>query len=274
MRGTDRSIFESSSLTGPTTTVNTERPALLGPDNAPAAVSSCTQVAVPIVHVWDTNGYYRELGVAPTATRRELRDAYIRKNGQSSERLTYILKQLLNPQVRAEYDRTRLGDLFMDRYVAEMFERLAQQDAAKARANGADISAEDVLKRWGLIVPDDTPDDVLDPDEADRKGRNLSDPRSTVWPFRYYLWRTQHLDDGRLATWQEQVRRALISKGVSEQFAVGLAGRTPLPFLVGKVGNRITVFLNRDEQPSEAAAEKVAARVVEALHIEREKQSA
>lgn len=276
-RPSDPGVFGNSSLLrAEQTNISTTKPALIGKPEAPLTISTCVALErVPQI-IWDTNRYYRDLGVEPTATRKELRVAYQRKNGQGNVRLTYVLKQLLNPEVRAEYDRTRLGDLFMDMYVQEMFERMAAADAAEARANGLSVSAEDVLKRWGLVVEDgDTPNEsVLDREEQNRKARGLSDPASTVWPYRYYLWRTQYLDDGRLATWQEQVHEALKSRGVSEQFAVGLAGQTPMPFLVGKVGNRIVVFLNRDEQPSVAAAENVAARVVEALHIEREKTSA
>src|SRR5687768_9235720 len=59
----------------------------------PARWSTCTAL-VPVERVChDVNGYYRELGVDWRASRKELMQAYMEKDGQSSVRQTYVFKQ-------------------------------------------------------------------------------------------------------------------------------------------------------------------------------------
>src|SRR5690348_4532650 len=73
---------------------------------------STSMALVPVERVChDVNGYYRELGVDWRATRKELLQAYLAKDGQSDVRLTYVFKQLLNPQVREAYDKSPKGEL-------------------------------------------------------------------------------------------------------------------------------------------------------------------
>src|SRR5438067_12657373 len=69
--------------------------------------------------IWDVNGYYRALGVQwPFKDgRKDLRVAYHERGGPDDEYLTYVFKQLLQPKVRSDYDKSPLGSRFRDKYV-------------------------------------------------------------------------------------------------------------------------------------------------------------
>lgn len=66
---------------------------------------STSRALAPIANVvWDVNGYYRALAVAPTAGRAELGRAYREHGGSSDPWLTYAVGVLLNPDSRRAYD--------------------------------------------------------------------------------------------------------------------------------------------------------------------------
>jgi len=72
-----------------------ERPVRLG--WGPARWST-SMALVPMDRVChDVNGYYRELGVDWRATKKELKEAYVERDGPNDARLTYVFKQLLDP---------------------------------------------------------------------------------------------------------------------------------------------------------------------------------
>lgn len=90
----------------------TAQPRLVG--DGPSEFSTCTSLEPSPRFVWDTNGFYRSLGVATDATRGEMARAYLARDGHSSVRLTHILTTLLDPYLRSRYDATPLGMLWAD----------------------------------------------------------------------------------------------------------------------------------------------------------------
>lgn len=240
--------------------------------SGPAVFSTCTELSVVPAFIFDVNGYYRELGVPTNATRKQLRMAYYDVDGQSSSRLTYVLKQLLNPAVRAEYDACPLGSRFLDRYVEAAIRakvmREHQRRMAERRAAGMVVSEQvekEVMKRLFRDVgmdanfDDDTPVESLDetpdvPQDVNRPAKSFG--------YAYYLWRThvRSPDDlMALATWQELLVSAFSKRGARTQIAVGLLGGLPHPWVLARVGYREVIFLNRLEPPTAALAERAAA---------------
>lgn len=252
----------------------TTSPYLMG--TGPAEFSTSMELVRVPEYIWDVNGYYRELGVSPGATRSEMRLAYFEKDGQSSDRLTFVLKQLLNPETRAAYDTCVLGERFMDRYVIEEIQRQIKmrhmQRMAERRAQGfvvnETIERKDERRLWkGLLgdavqFDDDTPEEVVD--TASVVPDALASP-AKVFSFAYYLWRTRirrEADIRALAEWQEHLVKAFAQKGVRTRIAVGLLGGVESPWALARVGYRDVIFLNRDEPPTAALAEKAVAEWV------------
>ena len=115
----------------------------------PAVFSTATALVPDPQVCFDVNGYYRELGVHWRAGKAELRRAYLARDGQCSERLTYVLAMLLDPAIRRRYDRTPLGALFLDQYVqAALTRRLLRQ------ANGDAELLRRLADAFGLDLAD------------------------------------------------------------------------------------------------------------------------
>lgn len=233
--------------------------------NGPASCSTCTALVLDPVVCWDVNGYYRSLGVHWRASRRELMRAYQAIHGERSVYLTYVLKQLLNAQVRHEYDRCRLGQQFLDDiYVQDALKRTAAREASRRTAAGDRVSAEDVLDEQGYVLrPDEMVDDVLDK----RQDRKLSDPRRNLreWMWAYYLWRSFEDDADRLSRWQSLLVSALAGEGVTTHLAVGFMGKNPRPFALAAVDGNTVVLLNERETPTEELASSAAAQLMRDL---------
>lgn len=149
------------------------------------------------VIIWDTNGYYRSLGVSPYASRAEIRDAYLRLNGHRSHRLTIIVKTLLDRDTRARYDRTPLGCFW------------AHDDALKTR-----------------IVPTYTQEDFdLDPDlevpeEPDDGLRVLSVDES--WAVYAMLVRDDEIDWTDVARLRARIASVFSREGITRSVALGI----------------------------------------------------
>lgn len=204
--------------------------------------------------VWDANGYYRALGVSVYATRGELRKAYRRKKGWRSPRLTYILKQLLNEEVRRAYDATPLGEVFWDKYVEDYKRRQASAAASKLRRAGMYDQAEE------MSFYDSPFSDIEDEEEILR----LSETRATLprsWPWSYYLWQSHKRDTDRLRRWQSALVDAL--GGQHYEVAVGFVGGVDLPCVVQRVGYRVVAFLGETSQPCKEVAEQAAQQIKE-----------
>lgn len=186
---------------------------------------------------FDVCSYYAELGVSFRATKTELRAAYQAKKGWESERLTYILKQLLNESIRRAYDAVRAGNRFMDRYEIAW---LKSQMIADARAEGLNFDPLDPGEGESInSVADRYLDTEFDFDRSEEGD-------SGRWKWGYYLWRTEIHDVPKLRDWQALL---LQSEPPSMNLCVGLMrNHEPTPhlpaYLVQKLGYRIIVFLN------------------------------
>ena len=208
--------------------------------------------------VWDTNGYYRALGIPPEATRREIREAYQALNGQADARLTYIVSQLLDEDVRARYDATPLGSIFVDEeiearmqqaWLASVSHYLAEQGTSLADLLGADDHSPSVS-------------DLLD--SLPETGHDAPCRSRAAWEWSWYDWactRTPHRL--RLAQWQRLLVSALGRRGVVMRIAVGVSGVIREPWVVTFVGFRMVAFLSEETTPTEALADAVASRVAE-----------
>ena len=231
------------------------------------------------MYVWDTNAYYSDLGISPKATKLEIRQAYEALDGQSSPRLTYVVKQLLNDETRRRYDAVELGAVFFDWYVYQsvMNEMIAaiNRDLADADAD-ADADFEDFNFRDDLRHLMDQPFDPVDPKKRggqdgrapNPSGRALNRPRSSQWGF--YRWQSNCNDIDRLAEWRGLLSQAMNEKGEIAKIAVGFMGRMAQPIEVRTVGYRIVVFLSDDEWPNEALAEVAASRVQSITEFQRQ----
>lgn len=224
----------------------------MGPDT----VSTCTALAVVPEIIWDVNGYYRELGVPTNATRKELRLAFQRLDGHSSDRLTYIMGQLLNAETRREYDCTPLGQPYMDRYVQDGFKRAAKREADRRNAQGDKITAREVLDEMGLKIEDEeSPDPVDNEEQVGQHGAEEPAGYVDPWEYSYYLWRSISPEEDRLQQWQELLHREAVASRVVIQFAVGYRGGSDVPdWSVTTVGDAHVAFLNERVKPTRAHA--------------------
>jgi hypothetical protein len=197
----------------------------------PARASACGALALLPEWSWDACGYYVSLGVRWTATKGEIRRAYIaacaRPGGQEQdEYLTYVVAQLSDPAVRRAYDMTPLGGVFLrDKYVAARIKRAAAAEASRRTARGEDTATGDVLDEMGLREEPPAPQD------GSPGGPPTSSPAPPAarWAARwgYYLLSgpqgPPRPDAALLEAWQGMVAAALRERGIAVAFAVGQA---------------------------------------------------
>jgi hypothetical protein len=170
-------------------------------------------------------GYYVTLGVRWTATKGEIRRAYVaacaRPGGQEQdEYLTYVMAQLSDPAVRRAYDLVPLGGVFLlDKYTEARLKRAAAAEASRRSAAGGEATTRDVLEEMGLRVEPPPPGGGAPPPEAPR-GR-----WERQWGH-YLLSGAQgapRAGTALLEAWQGMVAAALRERGISMTFAVGMA---------------------------------------------------
>ena len=222
-----------------------------------AGFSTCLELVAPSRFVWDVNSYYRDLGVASDATRREIREAYQRRNGWKSDRLTYIVSQLLNSKVRAKYDSCPLGALLLDRYVLEWM-RLEQVKKATEMYEQGKISQEDWEQSMESLAPEPEVSQEKSPVDENLSESSAKVIRDVEWPWGFYLWGTQCTDRERLREWQELLIEAFSETKEVRVIAVGFSGDMASPWGVQRVGYQLVVFLNEHEQPTEALAREAS----------------
>lgn len=215
--------------------------------------------------IWDTNLYYRDLGVSPYATRREIREAYQQREGWDSERLTHIVKQLLDEEVRARYDATPLGAVFFDRYFAEMVLKRIAQSVAEANLNGG--SLEDFDPNTVLDMVNQRSFGVVDAEVFD--GQDVSAQRQTrMWA--YWRWASAVEDPEKMGQWQELLIQAFSERKERRNIAVGIHRISRDPVRILEVGDLTVVFLHDKQQPTSVLAEQAAGRVVQSIPSQQE----
>ena len=241
-------------------------------EELPDRASSCTELVLDPEICWDVCGYYAALGVFWTATRRELLNAYTARGGPDSERLTYILKQLLREggALRRRYDRAPLGDLFReDRDVETYLLRLAIRVA-----DHQGLTQEEVLQRWGLeyqkrVRADEGLEGPQDKGIKFDKDAQLdaSDPAiGAAWwieDWGWYglnLWQVPARAGEILAEWQRLLAAEFSSRGMRIRFAVGLGpvsgGSSCQTLHIGSNGSAI--FFIHTEHPKPNMASEAA----------------
>lgn len=233
-----------------------DRPVRLG--WGPARWSSCMAL-VPVERVChDVNGYYRELGVDWRASRKELREAYMALDGQSSARLTYVFKQLLDPLVREAYDKASKGEPFLDDYTEDDLKRRAHEEAGRRANLGQETTAEDVLDDWGYRLLDDGGEDGVDSVKSIRNDRHRRAAK-TAWGYSYWAWQTKDFvqNEARLRQWQQLLAVAAAQQGESPALSIGVTSMSDQPFMLEDVGGDTVVFFSTEEEPSEEVAEQV-----------------
>jgi hypothetical protein len=242
----------------------------------PATCSTCTDVvSARPTFAWDVNGWYRTIGVPWTyvkATSGTLSRAYIAAGGQKSPRATYYLRRLLNGPVRASYDLTALGEVFLDdQYVQDEIKAKAQAEASRRSAGGTFTDATAVMDEWGYLLKPDSEDALDDqpvPVQDEESPENESfDP--TEWAYSYWLWGSygRYGGDGwetidRLERWQSLLVSALSARGARVDLAVGMLGNPggeyPLHYAVRHIDEYWIVFLNENVAPTPELADKAA----------------
>lgn len=229
-------------------------PFLVG--DGPVTFSTSLELVLLYPLIWDVNGYYRELGVSPYATKVQIKWAYRKKKGWKSPRLTYIMKQLLNPAIRRLYDTTPLGEVFWDAYVEEAMRNAAQRRVSELKAQGRVAEAEEIAYDSPFSDP---VEEVLD--RAGGRGNNRF--ALSEWPWAFYLWQSSCQDKARLQRWQEALCGVLGKRKEHHQIAVGFLGGAGQAWEVRTVGYRIVAFLSDGAQPTEVLANAAASRVIE-----------
>ncbi|MDQ1041437.1 hypothetical protein QFZ75_007939 [Streptomyces sp. V3I8] len=224
-----------------------------------AAIVSTSTDLVPVRSTWgrhDVNGYYRALGVRPDATRRQLMDAYLARDGQNDAYLTYVFRQLLDVRTRARYDAAPLGQPFQDRYVHDEILRLASlQASAQNAAHGTETTAADILKSHGISSEEPT-GEFLDSapqgrfSDDGKRDRQPSPSSPATWSYSYLLLASTCDDESRMAQWREGLGKALAARNCP-RFAVGFHGIPGRPFFVAKDLGPPVVFLHEDQPVTE-----------------------
>lgn len=228
-------------------------PLLLHGHGQTRASSSGTVALRPEI-CWDVCAYYLILGIRWRAAEGEIRRAYVaacaRPDGQvQDERLTYIVSQLLDRDVRRAYDAVALGDPFLgDRDVLEQIRRNATREAVRRRLEGEEpVTADEVMEEAG-VVPAET---------ARQMAREAATAR---WGLRwgYYLLDgplgVPRADETLLEAWQEMLATALRERGIVMQFAVGV-GRQHEPLVLRNIKEAcIFVMTEKGTSPQQAIA--------------------
>lgn len=187
-------------------------------------LSTCGTLAVWRPIVWDVNGYYLELGVPTDATRLQIRRAYQDLGGHGSPRLTYIVKQLLDPEIRAAYDATPLGRLFFDRYVEEYVRRKIAEDTAGLAGTDPDLLSTEQIDLSHLR---NRPAPTIGGSSAQVVDDYLEPGYGALnhWPRGWLSWRWKTPGStSRLAEWLHLLLGALPNFGDRKdtRFALGL----------------------------------------------------
>jgi len=227
-----------------------ERPYLVGD----GPVTCSTSQVVDLVPIWDVNGYYADLGVGTRATKGQIAKRY-RAVGTTSARLTYVVKQLLNREVRRAYDACPLGSVFLDEEVLAHIRRAR----AKAVSEAGDTVAESQGEPPQAVL-DTVPVAVQDSISPD------------VWGYAHYQWESLPADQERLRQWQTAVVSAASAHGVTVQIAVGSSGGTRPPVEVTVVGTRIVVFLHEQHGMTDALVQQAVSPLVELVEHLRDRK--
>jgi hypothetical protein len=205
---------------------------------------------------WDCAGYYRDLGVAVDASRIEIRQRYLMVEGWNSDHLTYIVKQLLNRELRERYDACPPWCVWFDRYVLEAVQQRILGDLSqKVRRDSMVIDDAEQLDLGQYL---DQPFDLV----LDGVRSEDQDGTPSGWRWGYHLWQSRCADTARLARWQEHLVTAFAQRKEIRTIGIGFMGKhMKCPIEVNRVGSLLVLFLRDDLRPNAALAHQAADRV-------------
>jgi hypothetical protein len=226
----------------------------------PLTASSDTRLAERPEVCWDVLGYYRALGVHWRATRRQIATAYLLCGGPARRRLTYIVRQLMDPQRRREYDALPLGTRIWlkDAYIVTAIKKAAVAEAARRAAAGAPAEGEDVLREWGMQATDKPPGAAQprsrEPGPDDQEALPIHSPWGSLWSW----YEQGDCDQPRewLPYWQALLIRVLAERGLRVRFAVGLTDLDTDVLILGGLSDGGRIVLLGSRPPSLQLAAK------------------
>jgi hypothetical protein len=231
------------------------KPVLRGNEEHLEASTETALARFPEV-IWDANGYYRSHGMRfpyRDVTVADLRRAHMELRGFEDDFLTYVLKQLRDPEVRRIYNATPLGLEYMDKFVQAKIKRIVlSRVAERQRQTGVQLDPEEALRQAGFMK-----DDSAGQEASSTPPAELSEPPATVqipWRWAYYQWRSFCDDTDRLGRWQELLVEEFVKAGVKRRFVVGFMGQQPQKWVSGEVQGRLVVYLNENIMPTREMA--------------------
>jgi hypothetical protein len=226
--------------------------------NGPQTCSTCTDLVwTKPTFAWDINGWYRTIGATwpyVQYTPSMLSRAYIAAGGQKSARATYYLTRLLDKPSRALYDAAPLGVVYLDdRYVEDAMKAKAQAEASRRSKEGSFTEAVEVLDEWGYVIEkeDEAPLDSEQSQVLDEPTPETESYEPIEWVYAYWSWKSRGRGAiTRLERWQTLLVSALSVRGARVNLAVGLMGKQPQDWVIGRFDKQWIVFLNDHVEPT------------------------
>lgn len=249
------------------------------PDRTPYCSTGTTLAVGQPPFSWDVNGWYRTLGIGwpyrvPSSA---LAKYYLQVDGPNNARATYVLKRLLDKQVRREYDLMPLGTIFLgDERVQQRIRQAANRRQAQAAAEGVEMTEEDLYDELGLKFENNSADEV---DKTPDVGE---DPLA-----RYSYWIKSmdtfpayddiYLD--HLCTWRKFFVHVCTKAKLNIDFSLGLMETSPERYEVYSSTNpehthntfpektSLVIFVRMDVIPTLNIAKEIILNVIE-MHPE------
>jgi hypothetical protein len=221
---------------------NPDKPYLVGYGPAEFSTSMALEPWPSIV--WDTNLYYRDIGVKVKATRKQIRSRYLEINGESSVRLTMIAEVLLKADRRLLYDLVPLGSHFYDDEIEHAMRQRITEEINKRIAEGE--RPEDVFDE---NHDDDIEEQLMNANTQLMINRAL---RGNSWS--HYLWKSDSNDLMLVHAWKRLLIRWMWHYNMAQTISIGLMGETDADVIVQQVGTRTVVFINDQLEPSDVVS--------------------
>lgn len=195
------------------------RPRLVG--DGPVEFSTALGLDITPRFVWDSNGFYRRLGVPTNASRREIARAGVAAmlactTKEEERRVDAIVRTLIDPARRRSYDATPMGAFFaFDPYLLD--QRLL-------------AGLPDLVPVYG-------------------------------WPWAYYIVQCNDdaLIEQDMGSWRTHIANALHGVIEPNKFALGIAPGEAIS--IDLIGHRIVIFVGVALKPSWDYAHAIAAEL-------------
>lgn len=208
-------------------------------------------VDIPHRVIFDVNLFYRRLGVDPHASKLEIRRRH-QAVGLGDPDLTYIVKRLVQDDVRWRYDAMIPGEYMFDKWIERSV--LDQVIAEARRAVALGLVDEDEMDENPTDLSE-LRDQVVDLNDERRKNKRL-EYRRPLYEWRAHMWQAVPNIE-LLQQWQVVLLEALSDHKETVEFAIGLAGEhmeCPLP-IVEEGPSYPIAYLGDESEPTPEAAQ-------------------